>query len=212
MTVSQEQSYVVILGMGLMAAGMSRSPSSIQIGLATVGVSFWLGSAWFIAFGSAYLHQIDMRWMARVTVYVIAVSGAALVLRLLGYRIIKLFPSTVMTESRAVMERDFDDWFRLLEQIPGDVQSSQELHGRLRESGLDSTSATLVSNAYARLTGLIPIGKTFDGRRELVSVVTLTVAACLYVGFTVMRQHGYRLIRICHIKPASSDDRGSCQL
>jgi hypothetical protein len=166
-----EKAMLVILALLLIAAAVCSDPAeSLRFASLVAGAILWWIVVCVVALLSSGGNAIDTQWVARGAVCVLIVAFAAWLMRLVGYRLVQVYPSTQVTGFNGALERDFDEWYQMLERFGGRRKSSEAIHQHLRVAGLDHQSATQVLSAYARVTGLIPISKTFDGRREFANL------------------------------------------
>lgn len=117
-----------------------------------VGALFLLGTAAMVPWSG-----IDFDGVARGICVIGSTSGVLLVMRVMGFRIVRMIPSGWSNEIFLGTGREIDEWCHWLDEHQCQAVGRPELARRLREEGIEFTwSDTIISIYRGYLTGAAP--------------------------------------------------------
>ncbi|TWT94899.1 hypothetical protein Pla100_34700 [Neorhodopirellula pilleata] len=160
---ADERTTAFVFGCLLLIAGWSRDPGTWQTTFMSIGVFLMLVATWFVLGREA-----DMGWIIRGTWIVGLISTVALGFRILGYRLLPLSPLDAESTMLVGTDKTWNEIVVELDRTIGPSDTPEQVHEAVTKLGLGGWTSQ-IEGEYLRLSGRIPIGRTFDGRPERVA-------------------------------------------
>lgn len=160
---TDERTGLFITGFLLVIAGWSRERYRLQTFMLVLGVLFM-----FLATVVVLGNGADLGWIIRGTMVMAFVSTIALGFRLLGFRLMSLCPLDGETTMLIGMDMTWNDIIIRLDETVRPSDSPEQVYDSVLRLGFGDWSPA-IEHEYLKISGRIPIGRTFDGRPEKVS-------------------------------------------
>ena len=149
-----------LFGVLLLIGGTGRTFPTLQIGfiffgIATIGSVLWM-SPWDTA---------DPNGFVRGLIAVGSISLVALLLRVIGYRLIRIAGIHDSKSWHAGTGYGLDQWTERLNTLGGKTKQRAELFAELQRFGIDHYWSDVIMNSYLKCVGRYPIGIGPSGKQ-----------------------------------------------